>query len=205
MRCTNTPARQVDETIGLAQIAGVRRAMRLRPLPPPSWKLPAGAGRGGNRPLLRRAAADRAGHCRASQDRGRRLHELTGKREQQREAAHADTVKAQLQQQQREREFSDARVNAEKARLELGVLLFPDPRTPTADAPDNASLPRAQRLNGCRQKQSRARSALATLRPERRRRAGGSRRLSAVAGAELHLRHRCAAVCTYGPWRTESG
>lgn len=54
---------------------------------------------------------------------------LTGQREQVREAAHADTVKAQLQQQQRERELSDAKLNTDKARLELGVLLFPDPRT----------------------------------------------------------------------------
>jgi outer membrane protein TolC len=38
-------------------------------------------------------------------------------------------VKAQLQQQQRERELSDAKLNADKARLELAVLLFPDPRT----------------------------------------------------------------------------
>ena len=54
---------------------------------------------------------------------------LTDKREQAREAAHADMVKAQLQEQQRERDLVDARVAAEKARLELGVLLFPDPRT----------------------------------------------------------------------------
>ncbi len=54
---------------------------------------------------------------------------LTGQREQAREAAHADLVKAQLQEQQRERDFADAKVAAEKARLELGVLLFPDPRT----------------------------------------------------------------------------
>jgi outer membrane protein TolC len=38
-------------------------------------------------------------------------------------------VKAQLQEQQRVRDLSDARVAAEKARLELGVLMFPDPRT----------------------------------------------------------------------------
>jgi outer membrane protein TolC len=38
-------------------------------------------------------------------------------------------VKAQLQQQQRERDLADARLAADKARLELGVLLFPDPRT----------------------------------------------------------------------------
>lgn len=63
---------------------------------------------------------------------------LTGKREQQREAAHAEVVKAQLQQQQRERELSDARVADEKARLELGVLLFPDPRTAYTVAAENA-------------------------------------------------------------------
>jgi len=42
--------------------------------------------------------------------------------------AAVDAVKAHLQQQQRERDLSDARLAAEKARLELGVLLFPDPR-----------------------------------------------------------------------------
>jgi outer membrane protein TolC len=62
---------------------------------------------------------------------------LTGQREQAREAAHADTVKAQLEQQTRDRELSDARINADKARLELAVLLFPDPRTPyTINVPD---------------------------------------------------------------------
>jgi outer membrane protein TolC len=55
---------------------------------------------------------------------------LTSQREEAREAAHADTIKAQLQQQQRERDLSDAKLNADKARLELGVLLFSNPRTP---------------------------------------------------------------------------
>jgi outer membrane protein TolC len=54
----------------------------------------------------------------------------TDEREQAREAAHADVVKAQLVEQQRDRDLIDARVAAEKARLELGVLLFADPRTP---------------------------------------------------------------------------
>lgn len=54
---------------------------------------------------------------------------LTQQRESGREVAHADVVKAQLDQQQRERDLTDARLNADKARLELGVLLFPDPRT----------------------------------------------------------------------------
>ncbi|HKO19699.1 MAG TPA: TolC family protein [Acidobacteriaceae bacterium] len=56
--------------------------------------------------------------------------QLTQQRETAREVAHADVIKAQLDQQQRERDLTDARLNADKARLELGVLLFPDPRTP---------------------------------------------------------------------------
>jgi len=65
---------------------------------------------------------------------------LTGKREQAREAAHADVVKAQLALQQRQRDLADARVAADKAHLELGVLLFPDPRTPyVLVAPDGAA------------------------------------------------------------------
>lgn len=64
---------------------------------------------------------------------------LTTEREQAREAAHADVVKAQLQQQQRDRDLEDAQVAAEKARLELGVLLFADPRTAyTLNAPETA-------------------------------------------------------------------
>ena len=79
------------------------------------------------------AVADRA-HQEAAGFTG-----LTGKREEVREAAHADVVKAQLVEQQRERDLADARVVAEKARLELGVLLFPDPRTPyTLAAADGA-------------------------------------------------------------------
>jgi outer membrane protein TolC len=55
---------------------------------------------------------------------------LTHKREDAREAAHADVIKAQLEQQQRQRDLSDARLAEDKARLELAVLLFPDPHTP---------------------------------------------------------------------------
>jgi len=55
--------------------------------------------------------------------------DLTEKREAAREVAHADVVKAELQQQQRQRDLSDATLATEKARLELAVLLFADPRT----------------------------------------------------------------------------
>ena len=81
------------------------------------------------------AVAERAANEAAS------LTRLTGQRETAREVAHADVVKAQLQQQQRDRDLADARLSAEKARLELAVLLFPDPRTPyTLAVPDIPSV-----------------------------------------------------------------
>ena len=55
--------------------------------------------------------------------------DLTQKREAAREVAHADAVKAMLQQQQKQRDLTDANLAADRARLELGVVLFPDPRT----------------------------------------------------------------------------
>ena len=59
-----------------------------------------------------------------------RFADITQKREQAREAAHADVLKAKLLQQQRQRELGDARLAADKARLEFAVLLYPDPGTP---------------------------------------------------------------------------
>jgi outer membrane protein TolC len=75
--------------------------------------------------------------------------QMTMKREAAREVAHADVVKAQLQEQQRQRDVTDAAVSAQRARLELAVLLFPDPRTPyTTDAPTGASaLPARGEVN----------------------------------------------------------
>ena len=122
----------VDETIGVAQVAGLRHASAAAALASAQLEI---ARRGLVATVTslyygaiasdhKLAIAERA-HAEAADFTG-----LTGKREQQRESAHADVVKAQLQQQQRERDLSDARLAAERARLELGVLLFPDPRTP---------------------------------------------------------------------------
>jgi outer membrane protein TolC len=74
---------------------------------------------------------------------------LTQKREAVREVAHADVVKAQLQMQEKERDLMDAGIAADKARLELGVLLFPDPRTAyTTDAPATApAVPTREEVN----------------------------------------------------------
>jgi outer membrane protein TolC len=65
-----------------------------------------------------------------SADEAQRFSQLTQKLEAGREVAHADVVKANLQLQQRQRDLADAGLAAEKARLDLAVLLFPDPLTP---------------------------------------------------------------------------
>jgi outer membrane protein TolC len=65
---------------------------------------------------------------------------LTEEREAARESAHADVVKAQLEQQQRSRALADLREAAVKSRLELGVLLYPDPRTNFKIDPGMASV-----------------------------------------------------------------
>jgi outer membrane protein TolC len=91
---------------------------------------------------------------------------LTQQRETARESAHADVVKAQLQQQQRERDLADARLQAQKSRLELAVLLFPDPQTPyTLAVPDSpASLgTRAEIEAAAGHSNPELRSALASL------------------------------------------
>jgi outer membrane protein TolC len=76
------------------------------------------------------AAETRLAVVQRSADETAHFFKLTQQREQAREAAHADVVKAELQQQQRIRDVQDATLAASTARLELAVLLFPDPRTP---------------------------------------------------------------------------
>jgi outer membrane protein TolC len=76
------------------------------------------------------AAERKLGVAQRSTDEAQRFSQLTQKLESGREVAHADVVKANLQLQQRQRDLADAGLAAEKARLDLAVLLFPDPLTP---------------------------------------------------------------------------
>jgi hypothetical protein len=81
--------------------------------------------------VARRAAAEAADFT-----------QLTQQRESAREGAHADVVKAQLQEQQRDRDLAEALLGAQKSHLDLAVLLFPDPRADYALAPGQiAALP----------------------------------------------------------------
>jgi outer membrane protein TolC len=117
--------------------------------------------------------------------------DLTQKRETAREAAHADVVKADLERQQRQRDLTDARVTAEKARLELAVLLFPDPRTPyaTVAAPAKQPLPTREEVN----------SAAAANNPEVRSALAGLQQSDAeVLGAKAAYLPDLALNFTYG-------
>jgi len=55
--------------------------------------------------------------------------DISQKQEKGGEVAHADVIKAQITQQQRQRDLQDADLNIEKARIALGVLIFPDFRS----------------------------------------------------------------------------
>jgi outer membrane protein TolC len=112
------------------------------------------------------AAEEKLATARRSLDEAESFLHQTQLREQAREAAHADVLKAQLQQQQRVRNLADARVASSKAHLELGVLLYDDPRTPFATEssappalPDRADVEAAAGANNAELK-----SALASLR-----------------------------------------
>ncbi len=70
--------------------------------------------------------------------------DITQKLEKGGEAARADVIKAQITLQQRQRDLADAQLNIEKARINLGVLIFPDLRSDFSvedDALQTALLP----------------------------------------------------------------
>lgn len=124
----------VSETIGLGVIAAYEKSNAASTLAAAKLEV---ARRGLVVTVVRRyygvlAADSKLSVAEDAAKEGDRFYELTGKLEQGREVAHADVVKAHIQQQQRQREFADAKAEAVKARLELGVLLFPDPRAPYA-------------------------------------------------------------------------
>ena len=159
----------VDETLSLGGIAALRRADAAAAIAAAELEI---ARRGLVVTIAGLyyglAAADKkVSIAQNAADEAAAFTKLTGQREQAREAAHADTVKAQLQQQGRDRELSDAKLTAEKARLELGVLLFPDPRTPYSITPPEtapALAPKEEITQLAAKNNAELKSALATLR-----------------------------------------
>jgi outer membrane protein TolC len=120
-----------NETLGLAQIGAVRLADANAARAEAELEV---ARRGLVQTVVvlyygSAAANERLTVAQRALDEATRFLDITTKRENAREAAHADVVKARLGTQQRERELEDARLAVAKAHLELGVLLFPDPST----------------------------------------------------------------------------
>jgi outer membrane protein TolC len=86
------------------------------------------------------AANEKTRVAERASDEAKSFDDLTRKLAAGREVAPADVVKADLQVQQSVRDFDDARLVAEKARLDLAVLLFADPRMPYAVS-DESNVP----------------------------------------------------------------
>lgn len=136
-----TSQASVSETIGLQQLTAVSRASAAAAVASANVEI---ARRGLVATVIglyytSLASEDRVAVARRAAAEADSFVTLAEQREAAREGAHADVVKAQLQQQQRNRDVTDAVMLAQKAKLDLGVLLFPDPRTPytltTAAAP----------------------------------------------------------------------
>ena len=122
----------VNQNVSLASVADYRRSRALAAQATADLE-------GARRDLVSRtvamyfsvlSTAEKVEVARRALDESKAFVDLTSKLEGGREVAHADVVKANLAFQQRQREFDDATLAAEKARLDLGVLLFPDPHTP---------------------------------------------------------------------------
>ncbi len=162
----------VNETVGLAQLGAVRLADANAALASAQFEI---ARRGLVATVVGlfyevSAGAQRGVIAQRALDEANQFVATTEKREAAREAAHADVLKAQIQQQQRARELAEARLAARKAQLELGVLLNPDPATGYTLAaaalppplPDRAGVETAARVNN-----PDLRSALASLEANR--------------------------------------
>ena len=86
------------------------------------------------------AASRRVTTARTAPAEAQRFLDITQKQERGGEVAHSDVIKAQLQFQQRQRDLTDALLNADKAKVALAVLIFPNLDQPftVVDDFDNA-------------------------------------------------------------------
>ncbi len=157
----------VNETVGVAQLTAVARASATAAIAQANLEI---ARRGltatvitlfyGTTTAQRKLEVEQSAADEASS-----FVKLTTQRESAREAAHADVLKAELTLQQRQRDLDDATLALGKARLDLGVLLFSDPRSPyTVIVPPAKPLPtQAEVEAAARSNNPDLRSALETL------------------------------------------
>ena len=72
------------------------------------------------------SAQRRLNNAQTSVQEAERFLDITRKQEQGGEAAHADVIKAQIDLEQRQRDSKEAQAAIEKAKIVLGVLIFPN-------------------------------------------------------------------------------
>lgn len=72
------------------------------------------------------AAERKARNSQTSVQEAQRFFEITQKQEKGGEVAHADVIKSQIDLQQRQRDALEAQLAIEKAKIALGVLIFPN-------------------------------------------------------------------------------
>ena len=90
----------------------------------------------------------------------------TQNREEAREVSHYDVIKARIQLQQHERDLAAAQLLSDKARIDLAVLIYPDPRTPySVTVPEVKPLPERPAIEAAAStNNAELKSALATYR-----------------------------------------
>jgi outer membrane protein TolC len=159
----------VTETIGVQQITAASRASATSAIATAELEI---ARRGLVATVVglyygSLASDERVDVARRATDEANDFTTQTQQREAAREAAHADVLKAQLQQQQRGRELADALLQQQRSHLELGVLLFADPRAPfklTEGAVPPALGTRAEIESAANLRNPELQSAVASLR-----------------------------------------
>jgi outer membrane protein TolC len=87
------------------------------------------------------AAIRKAASAQQNLAEARQFVQITQQQEAAGEVAHSDVIKAQIQVAQRERDASEADLNALKSRLGLSVLIYPDFREDVAIADDLQNVP----------------------------------------------------------------
>jgi outer membrane protein TolC len=121
----------VHESIGVAEIAGVRRVSAAAAVAKAKADI---ASRGLTVTVVQlyytlAAAQAKARAAQDTADQGEAFLKLTNSLESGGEVAHSDTIKAELQAEDRRRQLQEAQLALLNSRLELAVVLFPNVNT----------------------------------------------------------------------------
>lgn len=127
----NEQAQIHEEVLSLVRRGEIRRAMAAEAVARAKVEV---AQRGLNATVTQDyytiiAAQRRFANAQTSLREAQQFLDITQKQEAGGEAAHADVIKAQISLQQHQRDLQDAQLNIDKARIALGVLIFPDLRS----------------------------------------------------------------------------